>query len=312
MKARSCFKNSTMGSAMAQAANVLASQVIDRQSLYTFEKHFIAPEIYQRSDVATRQIDLARIVSNDIIPRLLRLHREILPDAPPVDDLIQALAPSGADIDSLAHIVIGDDLQAAATYVTVLRDRGLSMETLYIELLEPTARHLGKMWDEDECDFIDVTIGVARLQKLLAIFNDTYDLPDLATRRQVLMALAPGNQHSFGASMIDRLLFAAGWQVQTEYSGIADDIVQAVQQNWFAVVGLTVGSDGQLDSLKSVIADVRKASQNAHVGILVGGSMFTENPALATSVGADATAPNAPAAVLAAQKLFDAAIANRT
>lgn len=293
---------------MAQTASVFASQYIDRQSLHRFEKHYIAPEIYQRPDVATRQIDLVRIVSNEIIPRLLRLHSEILPEAPTADIGIQALAPNGGDIDSLAHIVIGNDLQAAASYVTTLRGRGLSMETLYTELLEPTARYLGKMWDEDECDFIDVTIGVARLQKLLAIFNETYDLPDLATRRQVLMALAPGNQHSFGASMIDRLLFAAGWQVQTEYSGQSEDILQAVQKNWFAVVGLTVGSDGQLDALKSVIADIRLASQNVHVGILVGGSMFTENPALATAVGADATAPNAPAAVLAAQKLFDASI----
>ena len=293
---------------MEQAVSVLASQVIDRQSLYRFGKHFIAPEFYERPDVAARQVDLARIVSNEIIPRLLRLHSEILPSAPPVDLVIQSLVPSGTDIDSLAHIVIGDDLEAAATYVTALRNRGLSMETLYIELLEPTARHLGKMWDEDECDFIDVTIGVARLQKLLAIFNETYDLPDLATRRQVLMALAPGNQHSFGASMIDRLLSAAGWQVQTEYSGIAEDIVHAVRRNWFAVVGLTVGSDRQFDALGSVISDIRMASQNAQLGILVGGSMFTENPALAISVGADATAANAPAAVLAAQKLFDAAI----
>jgi MerR family transcriptional regulator, light-induced transcriptional regulator len=296
---------------MAQAANVFVSQYVDGQSLKQFEKHFIAPEIYQRPDVATRQVDLVRIVSNEIIPRLLRLHSEILPDAPPVDHVIEALAPNGADIDSLAHIVIGDDLQAAATYVTTLRDRGLSVETLYTELLEPTARYLGKMWDEDECDFIDVTIGVARLQKLLAIFNETYDLPDLSTRRQVLIALAPGNQHSFGASMIDRLLFAAGWQVQTEYSGRSEDIVSAVRKNWFAVVGLTAGSDGQLDALKAVIADVRSASLNTHIGVLVGGSMFTQNPELAMTVGADATAPNAPAAVLAAQKLFDAAIAVR-
>lgn len=165
---------------MVQGASVLATQTIDRQSLYRFEKHFIVPEIYQRPEFGPRRIDLARIVSNEIIPRLLRLHSEILPDAPSVDVVIQALAPSGADIDSLAHIVIGDDLEAAAVYVTILRDRGLPMETLYVELLEPTARHLGKMWDDDECDFIDVIIGVARLQKLLAIFNETYDLPDLA------------------------------------------------------------------------------------------------------------------------------------
>ncbi len=293
---------------MVQLVSALAPQALDLHNLHRFEKHFIAPDIYKQHDVTARRIDLVRIVSNEIIPRLLRLHTEVVPDAPPVEVVIKALLPSGADIDALAHIVLGDDLEAAATYVTVMRDRGLSMETLYIELLEPTARHLGKMWDNDECDFVDVTIGVGRLQNLLAIFNETYALPQLATRRKVLMATTPGNQHSFGASMVERLLSAAGWQVDAEYSGEAGEIISAVRRNWFAVIGLTAGSDRQLEALESVIVQVRRESQNTAIGVLVGGPMFTENPALATEVGADATAPNAAAAVLAAQKLFDLAV----
>lgn len=101
-------------------------------------------------------------------------------------------------------VVIGSDLEAAAAYVLVLRGRGLTMETLFIELLEPTACHLGEMWDRDDCDFIDVTLGVARLQKLLAIFNESHNLPKLEARRHVLMALAPSEQHRFGLTMVQR------------------------------------------------------------------------------------------------------------
>lgn len=295
---------------MGRMGNALASQVFDRQTLHHYEKHFISPEIQQRPDVSSRQSILARVISNEIVPRLLRLHTEVVPDAPPVDVLIDALRPSNSEIDALAHIVLGDDLEAAATYITIMRDRGMSMETLYVELLEPTARHLGEMWDNDECDFIDVTIGVGRLQKLLAIFNDTYTLPQLGTRRRVLMATTPGNQHSFGASMVERLLSAAGWDVETEYSGDADQIKQMVKQNWFAVVGLTAGSDSQLPALKTMVVHIREQSQNADIGIMVGGPMFTQDPELAFAMGADATAPNAPAAVLAAQKLFDVAAQN--
>ena len=295
---------------MGRMGNAVASQVVDRHALYHFEKHFISPEIHQRSDISMRQFDLARIISNDIVPRLLRLHTEVVPDAPSIDALIGALRPSSTEIDALAHIILGDDLEAAANYVTIMRDRGLSMEMLYVELLEPTARHLGEMWDNDECDFIDVTIGVGRLQKLLAIFNDTYTLPQLGTRRRVLMATTPGNQHSLGASMIEKLLSAAGWDVETEYSGEVDQIVHIVKRNWFAVVGLTAGSDGQLPAMKSAVAQIRTHSQNADIGVMVGGPMFTQDPHLVVAMGADATAPNAPAAVLAAQKLFDIAAQN--
>jgi MerR family transcriptional regulator, light-induced transcriptional regulator len=182
---------------------------------------------------------------------------------------------------------------------------------LYVELLEPTARHLGTMWDNDQCDFIDVTIGVGRLQALLAIFNETHVLPQIGDRRIVFMATAPGNQHSFGASMIEKLLSAAGWQVEANFSGSADEIVGTVRDGWFAVVGLAAGSDGDLDALRSTIERVRAESRNRSVGVMVGGPLFIANPSLASEMGADATAPNAPTAVLAAQKLFDLGMRGR-
>jgi len=297
---------------MGQVASIAALPVIDRHSINRLETHFIAPEIYRRDDVAVRQMKIARIVSDDIVPRLLRLHTQIVPDAPPVAAFVEALAPSSAEIGTLADIVLGPDLEAAAAYVTTLRDRGLSMETLYVELLEPTARRLGAMWEEDECDFIDVTLGVARLQKLLAIFNDTHHVAELDTRRTVLMASAPGNQHSLGIAIVERFLRGAGWQVQTELSGSAARIVKATRENWFAVIGLTAASDGQIDALKATIADIRNGSANPSIGIMVGGPIFKADPAVADDVGADATAADAPTAVLTAQKLFDLAVRDRS
>lgn len=274
-------------------------------------KYFISPEIYERHDIAVRQVDLVRIVSTEVVPRLLHIHNEVAPELCPVELLRNSFHPSAADVSDLAAIVLGDDFDAAAAYIAILRERGLDMETLYIELLEPTARHLGTMWDNDQCDFIDVTIGVGRLQALLAIFNETHVLPQIGDRRIVFMATAPGNQHSFGASMIEKLLSAAGWQVEANFSGSADEIVATVRDGWFAVVGLAAGTTGDLDVLKSTIVRVRDESRNPTIGVMVGGPMFTANPSLATDMGADATAPNAPTAVLAAQKLFDLGVRGR-
>ena len=292
---------------MLQAAREIAVPTIDSQSLRKLEAHFIAPEFYRRDDLADRQAKLVRIVSSDIIPRLLLLHTKVVPEAPPIDQLVEVLAPSSTDISGLADIVLGSDLEAAAAYVVVLRDRGLSMETLFVDLLEPTARLLGEMWDRDECDFVDVTLGVARLQKLLAVFNNTHTVPALDERRHVLLATMSDDQHFFGVSMVERFLAAAGWRVQTELAATSDDIVAQAGDNWFAVAGLTMGSNRQIGEVRSTIAQLRVRSKNPAIGIMVGGPPFTGNPALAKELGADATAPNAPAAVLIAQKLFDIA-----
>ena len=291
---------------MAQTART-SGPSINSQHLQRLETHFISAEIYRRDDVSARQANLARVISSEIIPRLLRLNTQVAKPSEPIEAVACPLAPGTEEVTALADIVLGTDLEAATNYVLVLRERGLPMDSLFIELLEPTARHLGEMWSRDECDFIDVTLGVARLQKLLAVFNDTHDIPSLDSRRHVLMAITPGDQHYFGVTMVERFLLAAGWQVQTELSGTSEEIADAARRRWFAVAGFTAGSERQLDVLRSLIVQVRKQSLNPAIGVMVGGPMFTANPALAGDVGADATAPNAPTAVLVAQKLFDLA-----
>ncbi|MBX9884525.1 MAG: cobalamin B12-binding domain-containing protein, partial [Novosphingobium sp.] len=130
-------------------------------------------------------------------------------------------------------------------------------------------------------------------------------LPGLDTRRQVLMAMTPGDQHYFGASMVERFLSAAGWGVETAFDRSAEDIAQAAHAQWFAVAGLTVGSERSLPRLEETIRLIRRHSRNQMIAVMVGGPLFTADPARALEVGADGTAANAPAAVLMAQKLFD-------
>lgn len=277
----------------------------DRRGLHKLEAHFVSPEVYQREDVAQRQVRLAQVVAERIIPQLVRLHTEVLPEGLPIDEVMKALAPSSSDISGLAHIVLGDDLEAAVRYVLTLRDQGLAMDTLFVELLEPAARHLGQLWDNDECDFIDVTLGVARLQKLLATFNGSHMLPELDSRRVVLMAMTPGDQHYFGATMVQRFLEGAGWSVETAFDRTAAEIARVTSTQWFAVAGLTVGSERSLPKLEETIRMIRRESRNQMISVMVGGPLFTANPGLAQEVGADGTAINAPGAVLMAQKLFD-------
>ncbi len=260
------------------------------------EGRFVAPSILGRSDVAERRAKLAKVVAGEIIPRLMLLHKEVALTAEP---------PSEDEIAGLARRVLSADIEDAARYITLLRDRGLSMERLFVELLEPCARHLGTMWDRDECDFIDVTLGLGRLQKLLAVFNSTHVLPALDEKRRVLMLTTPGDQHVFGLSMVTKFLDAGGWQVESEIGASAETIAAASGGAWYAVAGLTLGSERHLAQLKAMIALIRKTSLNPTIGIMVGGPIFSADPGLAVAVGADATAVNAPAAVLVAQKLFD-------
>ena len=261
-----------------------------------FDANFVAPEVLAREDVAERHLRLAQVVSHQIVPRLKSLH-SIKPEI--------AAVISPEEIDQFAHLVLSPDIRTAEAFVTLLRERGLPMDVLFVELLEPAARHLGEMWNHDECDFVDVTLGLGRLQRLLATFNCTHQDPMLIERRSILMTTMPGDQHSFGAAMVEKFMRAGGWRVRAERVASIHELTGLVGKEWFALVGLAVGFDQHMPQLAEAIARLRERSCNPALGVIVGGPVFAAHPERIAEVGADATAPNAPLAVLAAQKIFD-------
>jgi len=249
-----------------------------------------------------RYAKLSRIIAEHVVPRLLALHEEAQGSASTIE------LPRTADIEELAKLVLGPDNQNAADFLLGLKDGGVSLERLHTELLEPAARHLGELWNEDRIDFIDVTLGVARLQRLVHVFEGLDQLPPYDEKRRVLLATAPGEQHSLGTSIVQKFLRAAGWHVWTCTTPQVEDAASVVAGEWFGVVGFSLGADTHLDRLAEAISEVRKASVNPKLGIMVGGSAIARHPDWVAKVGADGTAANGAAAVILAKKLLAAAL----
>ena len=108
---------------------------------------------------------LSRIIESQIIPRLMLAHRAAQGASPlPAVDVH---APGPEAIAEFANIVISNGVSVAAAYVETQRASGMSLESVYIDLLSPAARHLGYLWENDLCDFTEVTAGLWRLQQLL-------------------------------------------------------------------------------------------------------------------------------------------------
>ena len=248
-----------------------------------------------------RYAKLRRIVGEIVLPQLMALH-EATPEVPP------ALPLRTTEIAELAHLLLGPDNSDAADYVLRLKDGGVSLDDLHAELLEPAARLLGELWQEDKADFIDVTIGVSRLQRLVHVFEGLGQIPDYDDKRRVLLAPAPGEQHSLGSTIVQKFLRAGGWHVWSCASATVSEPAEIVAREWFGVVGFSLGSDVNVGSLGEAIALVRQRSLNPRIGVMIGGSAVTREPGLVERVGADGTAANGPAAVVLAKKLLAAAL----
>lgn len=243
---------------------------------------------------------LVQTIESEVIPRLVQAHR---PAADGHPDPGPAAAP---DLRAFARLCFGADDGPMLKVVREWRGAGCPVERVFTDLIGPAARELGVMWDEDACDFTDVTVGVGRLQQLLRELSPVYgaEVEPPADGRRILLLPAPGEQHTLGLSMVSEFFRHAGWDVVGGIVASGLDPVQTVQGEWFDVLGLSAGHHARVQWLRDCITEVRRASRNRAIGVLVGGPLFVVTDASALSVGADAVITDGLAAPAAAEGLL--------
>jgi methanogenic corrinoid protein MtbC1 len=258
-----------------------------------------------------RRARLVRTIEGEIVPRLVLARRVVGngKEPSPVESggrsVDAADVPDATDVKELVRLLLAHDVAFASAYVETVRQRGAALDRVCLELLAPAARELGLMWEEDECDFMQVTVGLCRLHQLLRELSAEFrcEEPENALERRILLAPCPGDQHTFGLSLVAQFLRRAGWDVWHEFPGTSAEILDLVRDNWFAVVGLSLGSESRLDDVAAIIRAIRRASRNRTVGVMVGGPILLAKPELVAQVGADATAADGPQAVLRAESI---------
>ena len=242
---------------------------------------------------------LMRTIESEVIPRLLLIHG-VSPSEP--------RARSGVtvtDVELLASHLLARSDDYIDGFVAEIEARGIDLETLLLDLLAPTARLLGVMWEQDLCDFTDVTIALARLQRLLRSLAANAELTEEWTPAgpSVLLSVTPGEQHTFGLSLVGEFFRRSGWTVFDELPESEEEIIQRVSRQSFAVVGFSLSGEVLRDRLASVIKRVRMFSRNRKVGVIVGGPVFQDHPDWVALVGADASASDGLEAVVQSQSL---------
>jgi len=253
-----------------------------------------------------RLSQLASVIEGEIVPRLMLAHRAPVAPAVPVEG---AGTIGRREVLDFARLVIANDAAVAYSYVETLRAQGTPTETILLQLLAPAARRLGKLWEEDRVDFTQVTVALCALQQVMRQLGgaNPSEIEARETVHRVLLAPAPGDQHTFGLMMVAEFFRRAGWDVAGECAMSGDELCAMVRRDWFAVVGLSACSCTPMDDLASAIRMIRAASRNRRVNIMVGGRVFIDDPSLVGDMGADATAEDGRAAVRHAESVVASA-----
>jgi methanogenic corrinoid protein MtbC1 len=248
---------------------------------------------------------LTRTIESEVIPRLMLSHGDPAADAVR-GELDRQDVPIGPDeTREFARLILDHDVGVAASYVEVLRARGASLESVFLYLLAPSARLLGDLWKEDLCSFADVTVGLSRLQLLLRrLGTERADIAKSSQGHSILLAAAPGEQHTFGILMVEESFRQAGWDVCGVGAAPVGEILQLVRRDSFDVIGFSASNDILSDQVGSAIHEIRRVSRNRNIRVLFGGRAVVERPESVIAIGADATATDGRQAALMLPRLI--------
>lgn len=246
---------------------------------------------------------LLRATEHEIIPRLMIAHR-----GPAECVAVRAStgqAVTEADVELFTRLVLSPDESLAEACIQAMRTQGVAVEAICIDLLGPVARRLGVLWEQDLCDFSEVTFGLGRLQQVLRELSPAFDQASgsPANGSSILLVPSPGEQHTFGLVMVAEFFRRAGWDVEPILGDDSFDPVEAVRREWYDVIGFSLAAEIHLDDLGACIARVRAASLNPALGIMVGGPLFARQPEQVERIGADASAGNGREAPALADRL---------
>ena len=297
----------------------------ERQSQADFVEADRAFTLYSRSDMADPDPDpragpaeavwrgysrnsalpLQRVIETEVIPRLVLAQRAL----GAVNHEAAAphpAAPTEGDVAAFAAIARLGNTDNALTFIEAFCARGLPLTQVYLGLLAPAARLIGVCWEKDVCDFTEVTIGLQCLHAVCHALEPRLAPTTQSVRpgRRILLAPAPGEQHGLGLTMVEQFFRRAGWETWMDGGADSEALIAVVAEKHFSVIGFSLGGETHIESLGRLIHEIRRASRNPALGIMVGGALLLKEPLLVKRLGADATARDAEEAVLQAEALL--------
>lgn len=190
------------------------------------------------------------------------------------------------------------DRRAAFRVLDEALDAGADLQDLYVGVLQPSLREVGRLWEENQLSVAEEHAATAIAQAAMSrMFERVFVWRDTRTPR-LLAACAEDERHQMGLRMLCDLLELDGWE--TMYLGASvpvESLVDYVRKHQPDAVAISATIAPHIPRVREAIAAIRNESLSPQPVVAVGGRAFHGDPSLAERVGADLTADDAIDAV---------------
>lgn len=203
-----------------------------------------------------------------------------------------------SDADRYLEALRNGDRRAAERVVDQVLDRGDGLRRLYLEVVQPSMREVGRLWQENELSVAEEHLATAITQATMGrAFERVYRWHE-SRNPTMIAACVDDERHQMGLRMLCDLLELEGWD--TAYLGAsvpAEALVHMVQKRQPDVVALSATIAPHLPRLRAAIEAIRALDLPVQPLIIAGGRALGDDDSLARRLGADLMAVDASQAV---------------
>ncbi|MEM7778695.1 MAG: cobalamin B12-binding domain-containing protein [Pseudomonadota bacterium] len=181
-----------------------------------------------------------------------------------------------------------DDPSELRTAVLDLNHAGVPPEEIIDFYIPEAARRMGEQWCEDGMSFADVTIGVARLQRVMRNLSIDPRQHSHAGRgtTSILVSVVEGEYHTLGAMVLTEQFRRMGVSVRLLLGDDARDTQRIVATGDFDAIFFSVAVAEGLVPVRNLIRQVRQVLPKP-TPIVVGGAIGISGLDVKKLTGAD-------------------------
>jgi hypothetical protein len=187
----------------------------------------------------------------------------------------------------MLQLAVQGDLEALIRLMAALEgslEPGLATSQMHRPALNlklgAVVADMEEQWQQDRLDYDQVLQGFWTIRRALELriaraqLQDVMATPTRSNRGPVLFASVPGGEHILGALSVADHFVLNHWQVDTCLGTTKKVLLERVTTKPFQLIGLTVGTDAELEGLADLIIDIRTRVAPQSTPIILGGNVF--------------------------------------
>ena len=203
-------------------------------------------------------------------------------------------------------LLLRGERNAAVKLILDVVEGGVSVREIYLQVFQPAQHEIGRLWETDSISVAQEHYCTAATQLVMSQLY-SYVFSSEKIGRILVAACVGGELHEIGIRMVADFFEMEGWD--THYLGAntpVQGIVQMIETAKADILALSSTITFNITALRELIAEVKASDYGESIPVMVGGRPFNLIPELWQKVGADGYAPDALAALGAAERLLAA------